>query len=315
MPDAPASAIFLMGPTASGKSAIALTLVERFPLEIINVDSASVYRGMDIGTAKPDAATLRRVPHHLLDCIDPTEAYSAARFRDEALKVMGEIAQRGHIPLLVGGTMLYFKALQQGLDDLPAADPSVRVLLDQEAQQRGWPAMHAALAEVDPVTAARLQPGDAQRIQRALEVYRVSGLPLSQYHGTDSRQPLNARVLALGLMPSDRSVLHRRIALRFDAMLEAGLEAEVLALRQRYALHPELPAMRAVGYRQMWQFLEGRIDRATLREMGIIATRQLAKRQMTWLRSWPELLSFDCLDPGVTGEIEREIAQFLKTRV
>ena len=314
MPDAPASAIFLMGPTASGKSAIALGLVARFPLEIINVDSASVYRGMDIGTAKPDTATLRRVPHHLLDCIDPTEAYSAARFREEALKVMGEIAQRGHIPLLVGGTMLYFKALQQGLDDLPTADPLMRALLDQEAQQRGWPAMHAALAEVDPVTAARLQPGDAQRIQRALEVYRVSGLPLSQYHGTDSRQPLNARVLALGLMPSDRSVLHRRIALRFDAMLEAGLEVEVRALRQRYALHPELPAMRAVGYRQMWQFLEGRIDRATLRETGIIATRQLAKRQITWLRSWPELLSFDCLDPGVTGEIERKIAQFLKTR-
>jgi len=315
MPDAPASAIFLMGPTASGKSAIALTLVERFPLEIINVDSASVYRGMDIGTAKPDAATLRRVPHHLLDCIDPTEAYSAARFRGEALKVMGEIAQRGHIPLLVGGTMLYFKALQQGLDDLPAADPSVRVLLDQEAQQRGWPAMHAALAEVDPVTAARLQPGDSQRIQRALEVYWVSGLPLSQYHGTDSRQPLDARVLALGLMPSARSVLHRRIAERFDAMLEAGLEAEVLALRQRYALNPELPAMRAVGYRQMWQFLEGQIDRATLRERGIIATRQLAKRQMTWLRGWPELRSFDCLDPGVTGVVEQEIDWFLKTRV
>ena len=315
MPDAPASAIFLMGPTASGKSAIALSLVERFPLEIINVDSASVYRGMDIGTAKPDAATLRRVPHHLLDCIDPTEAYSAARFREEALKVMGEIAQRGHIPLLVGGTMLYFKALQQGLDDLPAADPSVRVLLDQEAQQRGWPAMHAVLAKVDPVTAARLQPGDSQRIQRALEVYRVTGLPLSQYHRTDSRQPLNARVLALGLMPSARSVLHRRIAERFDAMLEAGLEAEVLALRQRYTLNPELPAMRAVGYRQMWQFLEGQIDRATLRERGIIATRQLAKRQMTWLRGWSELRSFDCLDPGVTGAIEQEIDRFLKARV
>ncbi|MHB8354473.1 MAG: tRNA (adenosine(37)-N6)-dimethylallyltransferase MiaA, partial [Burkholderiales bacterium] len=173
-----ACAIFLMGPTASGKSAIALTLVERFPLEIINVDSASVYRDMDIGTAKPDAATLKRVPHHLLDCIDPTEAYSAARFREEALKIMGEIAQRGHVPLLVGGTMLYFKALQQGLDDLPAADPAVRALLDQEALQRGWPAMHAALVKVDPVTAARLKPGDAQRIQRALEVHQVSGLPL-----------------------------------------------------------------------------------------------------------------------------------------
>jgi tRNA dimethylallyltransferase len=312
MSKAPASAIFLMGPTASGKSAIALTLAERFPLEIINVDSASVYRGMDIGTAKPDAATLRRVPHHLLDCIDPTEAYSAARFREEALQVMREIAQRGRVPFLVGGTMLYFKALQQGLDDLPAADPAVRALLDQEAQERGWPAMHAALALVDPVTAARLQPGDSQRIQRALEVYRASGIPLSQYHGTDSRQPLDARVLALGLMPSDRSVLHRRIAERFDAMLEAGLEAELRALRQHYALNPELPAMRAVGYRQMWQFLEGQIDRATLREKGIIATRQLAKRQMTWMRSWPALRTFDALAPGVTGELEREIARFLK---
>ncbi|MHB8354463.1 MAG: tRNA (adenosine(37)-N6)-dimethylallyltransferase MiaA, partial [Burkholderiales bacterium] len=185
--------------------------------------------------------------------------------------------------------------------------------LDQEALQRGWPAMHAALVKVDPVTAARLKPGDAQRIQRALEVYQVSGLPLSQYHGTGSRQPLNARVLALGLIPSDRSVLHRRIAERFDAMLEAGLETEVRALRQRYALHPELPAMRAVGYRQMWQFLEGQLDRAALREKGIIATRQLAKRQMTWLRSWPELRSFDCLAPEVAGEIEQEIARFLKT--
>jgi tRNA dimethylallyltransferase len=312
MSNAPASAIFLMGPTASGKSAIALTLAERFSLEIINVDSASVYRGMDIGTAKPDAETLRRVPHHLLDCIDPTEAYSAARFREEALQAMQEISRRGKVPLLVGGTMLYFKALQQGLDNLPTADPAVRADLDREAQERGWPAMHAALAEVDPATAARLQPGDSQRIQRALEVYRVSGVPLSQYHGTESRQPINARVLALGLMPSERGVLHQRIADRFDAMLEAGLEAELLALRQRYALHSELPAMRAVGYRQMWQFLEGQIDRATLRENGIIATRQLAKRQMTWLRSWPALQSFDCLGSGVAGEIEREIEQFLK---
>ncbi len=313
MSDVPRNAIFLMGPTASGKSAIALDLVDRFPLEIVNVDSASVYRGMDIGTAKPDTATLRRVPHHLLDCIDPTEAYSAARFRDDALRVMRAIAQRGNVPLLVGGTMLYFKALLEGLDDLPAADPSVRALLDQEALERGWPAMHAALAAVDPVTAARLQPGDAQRIQRALEVYRVSGQPLSQYHGTDSRQPLDARVLALGLLPSDRSVLHRRIAARFDAMLEAGLEAELLALRQRYALTPELPAMRAVGYRQMWQYLEGQLDRAAMREKGIIATRQLAKRQMTWLRSWPELQTFDCLAPGVAGDIAQDISRFLKT--
>ncbi len=309
-----ASAIFLMGPTASGKSAIALELAARFPLEIINVDSASVYRGMDIGTAKPDAETLRRVPHHLLDCIEPTEAYSAARFRDEALQVMHGMARRGRVPLLVGGTMLYFKALQQGLDDLPSADPAVRAELDQEALEQGWPAMHAALSRVDPVSAARLQPGDSQRVQRALEVYRVTGIPLSQYHGSESRQPLDARVLALGLLPSDRSVLHRRIAERFDAMLEAGLEAELRTLRQRHALNPELPAMRAVGYRQMWQFLEGQIDRAMLREKGIIATRQLAKRQMTWMRSWPALQTFDALAPGVVGEIEREIARFLQPK-
>ncbi len=302
-----------MGPTASGKSAIALQLVEHFPLEIINVDSVSIYRDMNIGTAKPDAATLRRIPHHLLDCIDPTQAYSAARFREDALSVMREITQRGNVPLLVGGTMLYFRALKEGLDDLPAANPSVRARLDQEARQLGWPAMHAALAKVDPVTAARLQPGDAQRIQRALEVYRVSGQPLSQYHGTDSRQPLSASILALGLMPSDRSVLHRRIAERFDGMLEAGLETELRSLRQRYALTPELPAMRAVGYRQMWQFLEGSLDRAALREKGIIATRQLAKRQMTWLRGWPGLLSFDCLNPTVVSDIERAILPFLKT--
>ncbi len=311
MSDPLASAIFLMGPTASGKSAIALELAARFPLEIINVDSASVYRGMDIGTAKPDAEVLRRVPHHLLDCIDPTEAYSAARFREEALQVMHKIAQCGKVPLLVGGTMLYFKALQQGLDDLPTAEPAMRALLDQEAQELGWPAMHAALARVDPVTAARLQPGDSQRIQRALEVYRVTGIPLSLYHGTDSRRPLNARVLALGLMPSDRSVLHRRITERFDTMLEAGLEDELRSLRQRHALNPDLPAMRAVGYRQMWQYLEGQIDRAMLRERGIIATRQLAKRQMTWMRSWPALRIFDCLASGVAGEVEQEVARFL----
>ncbi len=301
-----------MGPTASGKSAIALQLVERFPLEIINVDSASVYRRMNIGTAKPDAATLARVPHHLLDCIDPTEVYSAARFREDALGIMREITERGNVPLLVGGTMLYFRALKEGLDDLPVASPSVRIQLDQEARQLGWPAMHAALAKVDPVTALRLKPRDSQRIQRALEVYRVSGQPLSQHHGTDSRQPLNASILALGLIPSDRSMLHRRIAQRFDDMLEAGLETEVRGLRQRYALTSELPAMRAVGYRQMWQFLEGGLDWAAMREKGIIATRQLAKRQMTWLRAWPGLLSFDCFNPEVANDIERAIARFLK---
>ncbi|MDE2342366.1 MAG: tRNA (adenosine(37)-N6)-dimethylallyltransferase MiaA [Betaproteobacteria bacterium] len=304
-------AIFLMGPTASGKSGIALELADRLPLEIVNVDSASVYRGMDIGTAKPDAATRARYTHHLMDCIDPTQAYSAARFREEALAVMAEIRQRGRVPLLAGGTMLYFKALRDGLDDLPPADPLVRAELDGEARARGWPALHQDLAQVDPVTAARLNPGDAQRIQRALEVFRIAGRPLSDYHGTPSREPLGDRVLPLGLMPSDRGCLHDRIAQRFDAMLTAGLEDELRSLRERHDLTPDLPAMRAVGYRQMWEYLEGQCDRSTMRERGVVATRQLAKRQMTWLRHWPGLVVFDCLDRQVSRQVLESCAAFL----
>ena len=301
-----------MGPTASGKSGLALELADRFPLEIVNVDSASVYRGMDIGTAKPDAATRARHPHHLMDCIEPTQAYSAARFREEALAAMGAIGARARVPLLVGGTMLYFKALRDGLDDLPPADPKVRAEIEREARALGWPALHEALGAVDPVTAARLERADAQRIQRALEVFRITGRPLSEYHGTGSREPLGASVLALGLMPSDRGRLHERIAQRFDAMLAAGLEQELLELRARHALTPDLPSMRAVGYRQMWEFLEGQGDRASLRERGIVATRQLAKRQMTWLRHWPGLDVFDCLDSGTPRAVAAAVAAFLE---
>ena len=303
--------IFLMGPTASGKSGIALELADRLPLEIVNVDSASVYRGMDIGTAKPDVATRARYPHHLMDCIDPTQAYSAARFREEALAAMADIQQRGRVPLLVGGTMLYFKALRDGLDDLPPADPAVRAELEREARARGWPALHQDLAAIDPVTAARLDRSDAQRIQRALEVFRVSGRPLSDYHGAGSREPLDARVLPIGLMPSDRGRLHERIAQRFDTMLAAGLEDELRGLRERHELTPDLPAMRAVGYRQMWEYLDGSCDRAAMRERGVVATRQLAKRQMTWLRHWPGLVVFDCLDPDAPAQVLEASTTFL----
>ncbi|MBI3432940.1 MAG: tRNA (adenosine(37)-N6)-dimethylallyltransferase MiaA [Hydrogenophilales bacterium] len=287
-------AIFLMGPTASGKTALAVSLVERFPLEIISVDSALVYRGMDIGTAKPDAATLARAPHHLLDIRDPTEAYSAAAFCDDARRLMVDIVARGRVPLLVGGTMLYFRALLQGLDDLPRADAALRKDLEAEAAERGWPALHAELAQVDPATAARLAPNDSQRIGRALEIFRLTGSPMSALLDR-VQSALPYRVLQLALIPSDRAVLHRRIAARFDAMLAAGLVDEVKALRRTHALTSDLPAMRAVGYRQAWACLDGEIDLRELREQGIAATRQLAKRQLTWLRSWPDAVVLDCL--------------------
>jgi len=294
-------AVFLMGPTASGKTALAVSLVERFPLEIISVDSALVYRGMDIGTAKPDAATLARAPHHLLDIRDPTEAYSAAAFCDDAKRLMADIVERGKVPLLVGGTMLYFRALLQGLDDLPRADSALRKKLEAEAAARGWPALHAELAAVDPVTAARLAPNDSQRIGRALEIFRLTGKPMSaQLDRAQSELPY--RVLQLALIPSDRAVLHQRIAARFDAMLAEGLLEEVKTLRRSYALTPDLPAMRAVGYRQAWACLDGEIDSKELREQGIAATRQLAKRQLTWLRSWPDAVVLDCL----AGDLESQ---------
>ena len=283
-----------MGPTASGKTALAVSLGEHFPLEIISVDSALVYRGMDVGTAKPDAATLARAPHHLLDIRDPVEAYSAAAFCDDALRLMGDIVARGKVPLLVGGTMLYFRTLLHGLDDLPRADAALRRKLDIEAASRGWPALHADLARVDPLTAARLAPNDSQRIGRALEIYQLTGTPMSalldQVHTA-----LPYRVLQLALIPSDRAVLHQRIATRFDAMLADGLIDEVKTLRQMPGLTADRPAMRAVGYRQAWAYLNGEIDLNGLREQGLAATRQLAKRQLTWLRSWPDAVTLDCL--------------------
>jgi len=300
--DAKPPAVLLLGPTASGKTPLALALARVLPVEIVSVDSAQVYRGMDVGTAKSSPEERGAAPHHLIDIIDPTEAYSAAHFRADALRLMNEISARGRTPLLVGGTMLYFKALREGLSELPESDAGVRARLDTEAAAHGWPALHAELANVDPETAARLKPADAQRIQRALEVFRVSGKPMSQLLGRRKSAALPFHLIELALVPSDRGALHRRIEARFDTMLKGGLVEELRALRKRYALRPSLPSMRCVGYRQAWQFLEGEIDRDELRNRGIFATRQLAKRQLTWLRATPGIRSFDCLDPTVAAK-------------
>ena len=299
-------AVLLMGPTASGKSALAMALAQRFPVEIVSVDSAQVYRGMDIGTAKPDAAARALVPHHLIDIIDPVDAYSAARFRADALAAIAGIRSRGAVPLVVGGTMLYFKALREGLSVLPAADPAVRAHLDARAAKEGWPALHADLARVDPATAARLKVADAQRIRRALEVYEIAGRPLSELHGARKEARALGPSIAVALVPEDRARLHLSIAARFDAMLDAGLVAELARLRARYALAPNLPSMRCVGYRQAWDFLDGRIDATTLRASGIAATRQLAKRQRTWLRATPATV-FESAMP----RLENAVAEFL----
>ncbi len=281
----------IAGPTASGKTAAALAIAQEMPVEIISVDSALVYRGMDIGTAKPSAQELAAVPHHLIDIRDPLQAYSAAEFVRDATELIHAIHARGKLPLLVGGTMLYFKALFDGLDDMPKADAQVRAALEAEAQARGWPALHAELAQVDPATAARLQPGDSQRIQRALEVFRVSGRPLSSFHTTKNiatGSDVTRASTLISLEPLDRAWLHERIAQRFDAMLAAGFLEEVQALRARGDLHPDLPSMRCVGYRQAWEALDGVFPMSELRDRGIYATRQLAKRQITWLRSMPQ---------------------------
>jgi tRNA dimethylallyltransferase len=291
-----------MGPTASGKSALALALAQRMPAEIVSVDSAQVYRGMDIGTAKPDAEARRRVPHHLIDVIDPTEAYSAARFRADALAAVAAIRGRGRVPLLVGGTMLYFKALLEGLSALPPADPAIRTALDARAAREGWPALHAELARVDPPTAARLEPTDAQRIQRALEVYAATGTPLSRLQGAREGGAGLGPVVAIALLPPDRVRLHAAIAERFDAMLSGGLVDELRGLRARHALAPELPSMRCVGYRQAWAYLDGAIDAPTLRATGIAATRQLAKRQFTWLRALPAI-PVDATAPALLADV------------
>jgi len=305
-------AIFLMGPTASGKTGLAVELLQRLPVELISVDSALVYKGMDIGTAKPDAATLAIAPHHLVDVIEPTHVYSAAHFRNDALRLMADITARGKIPLLVGGTMLYFKALQGGLSQLPEADINVRARLDAQALEIGWPAMHAKLAEIDPETAARLEPGDSQRIQRALEVHALSGQTMSALHKQSVGDDLPYRLLKIALVPSDRKVLHERIATRFDTMLQQGFLDEVRRLRTAYPeLGPETPAMRCVGYRQALQHLDGEYDLAELREKGIAATRQLAKRQLTWLRGMDDTQEVDCLHPQFEDDVFNYINQFI----
>ena len=309
--------IALAGPTASGKTAAALAIAQLYPVEIISVDSALVYRGMDIGTAKPTAAELASVPHHLIDTRDPLNPYSAAEFVADAQRLIAEIRGRGKLPLLVGGTMLYFKALSDGLDDMPKADPLVRAVIAAEALQKGWPALHAELATVDPVTAARLEPQDSQRIARALEVFRISGQPLAFFHQRIATKNIAGGAIKqddsvlISLEPRDRSWLHQRIAARFDAMLAAGFMDEVRALRARGDLLPDLPSMRCVGYRQAWEFLDvheaggyagdGALNE--LRDKGIFATRQLAKRQITWLRSMPQRHIVACDDPTALQQV------------
>lgn len=277
--------IFLMGPTASGKTALAIELAKRLPCDIISVDSALVYRGMDIGTAKPTAAEQAQAPHRLLDLIDPTEAYSAADFRRDALREIESIVAQGRIPLLVGGTMLYYKALLEGLSPLPAADPLIRQAIETEAEQIGWDALHAQLQQIDPVSAARIHPNDPQRLSRALEVYRISGKTLTELTQTKGEQ-LPYRTLQFAIAPTDRELLRQRISERYQLMLSQGFEQEVQALYQRGDLHADLPSIRCVGYRQMWEYLEGKMSYDEMVYRGIVATCQLAKRQMTWLRGW-----------------------------
>jgi tRNA dimethylallyltransferase len=304
-------AIFLMGPTASGKTGVAVELAQRMPVELISVDSALVFRDMDIGTAKPDQATRARAPHHLIDIIAPTDAYSAAAFRHDALRLMKDITQRGRIPLLVGGTMLYFKALLEGLDDLPPSDPAVRAALDAEIALHGIEHLHGELAKFDAETAARLHTTDTQRIQRAMEIYRISGKPMSALIRQQTSHEFPYRVISIALVPSDRAQLHARIATRFKGMLEQGLVDELRALREKYPLHPDMTSMRCVGYRQAWQFMEGEIDNVQLLETGIAATRQLAKRQLTWLRSMPDNIELNCLAPDLIKRVFDKLAEKL----
>lgn len=311
MPNTLPPAILLMGPTTSGKTAVAMALADRFPVELISVDSAQVFRDMDLGTAKPDPATLAQYPHRLIDVISPEENYSAARFREDALQAMGEIVAAGKVPLLVGGTMLYFRTLLQGMAELPQADAGLRAELDAEAAAHGWPALHARLATLDPLTAARLHATDSQRIQRALEVCLLSGRPMSELLAESLQEKPPYRFLQLALLPSERSVLHARIAQRFDEMLLAGLDDEVRALRRKYNLHLGLPSMRCVGYRQVWEAQDGLYGKSEMRDRGIFATRQLAKRQITWLGNSFAAESHDCLDPTLSERIARRCAEFL----
>lgn len=301
-------AVFLMGPTASGKTDMAMALCRELPCELISVDSALVYRGMDIGTAKPSAAEQALAPHRLIDLLDPKEAYSAADFRRDALAAMAEITAAGRIPLLVGGTMLYFKALLEGLSPLPGADAAVRAQIEQEAARLGWVALHRQLAAIDPVSAARIHPNDPQRLSRALEVFRISGKTLTELtrHKGD---PLPYKVLQFAIAPRDRAELHRRIAERFRLMLDRGFEQEVRVLYRRGDLHPDLPSIRCVGYRQMWDYLDGVVGYDEMTERGIAATRQLAKRQLTWLRGWPDLHWLDTDNKAAGHDLVERVRQ------
>jgi len=289
---------------------MALEIARRFPVEIIGVDSAQVYRFMDIGSAKPDKLILSEIPHHLIDLIDPDESYSAARFREDALSVMRGITARGRVPLLVGGTMLYFRVLRQGLAALPPADDNVRRALEQQAAEKGWPAMHAVLSQLDPVTAGRIQPNDSQRIQRALEVCHLTGKPMSEMLEQQQNADFPFRVFNIALLPGDRSVLHDRISQRFAAMLEAGLIDEVRMIRERFHINGDMPSMRCVGYRQVCMYLDNEISFARMQETGVFATRQLAKRQLTWLRSMNELQVFNCLE----SQLNRQIIDFIRAQ-
>lgn len=307
--------ILLLGPTASGKSAVAMALAERFPIEIISVDSAQVYLGLDIGTAKPSLEERARVAHHLIDLVEPEQSYSAARFASDARRLIAEVSARGKLPLLVGGTMLYARALREGLHELPAANPAIRAALDAQAVQFGWPALHERLARIDPHTAARLAPGDSQRIQRALEVYEASGQTLSDWLARAPQPALTGQSapVCIALEPSDRSALHARIAARFRSMIEAGLIDELRALRLRPGLHAELPAMRSVGYRQVWAWLDegAKAPLPDLLDRGIAATRQLAKRQLTWLRADVSRQVVDCLAPDRLEQVARIMSKAL----
>ncbi|NLC36869.1 MAG: tRNA (adenosine(37)-N6)-dimethylallyltransferase MiaA [Alcaligenaceae bacterium] len=295
--------ICLVGPTASGKSAASLALAARWPVEIIVMDSATIYRGMNIGTAKPSADEQARVPHHLIDIRDPAESYSAAEFRSDTLDLIRQIQERGRFPVICGGTMMYYKVLREGISNLPTADAALRAQIDEEARQRGWPGLHAELAVYDPASAARLAPNDSQRLQRAIEIYRVSGIPMSEWLARDKPSAPAHDYLTLSLEPGNRLELHARIAQRYQAMLADGLLEEVMQLRARGDLHTGLPSIRCVGYRQLWDHLEGKVSLETAVEQAIAATRQLAKRQLTWLRSNPDRQIVDCLLPDATARI------------
>jgi tRNA dimethylallyltransferase len=303
--------IAIMGPTASGKTGLAVALRQAFPVEIISVDSALVYRGMDIGTAKPDADTLQQAPHRLIDICDPVESYSAARFRADALKEIEDIRADGRIPLLVGGTMLYFRALLEGLSELPSADPQVRAELEKEAAGIGWPAMHTRLAQLDPDAAARINPNDPQRIQRALEVIRISGRPISELQDRSAHAPAQFNCLKLVVCPKDRAELHRRIEVRFRSMLADGFVEEIKSLHSRSDLRAGLPSMRAVGYRQAWDWLDGRLSEQEWQDKALIATRQLAKRQLTWIRRESDAVWYDLTQEGATKQAFEAVRDFI----